>query len=365
MANTYPTSLNDFTNPSGTDKVSNAVGGRKHADFHADINDAVEALEAKVGIDGSAVTTSHDYKLSEVTAVDKAVGKAATQTLTNKTLTLPKVGTAITDTNGNEVIKTPATGSAINEITVTNAAIGNDPQVSATGDDANIGLKVKGKGTGKVKLGAADLAFPNADGAANQVIKTDGSGTLSFVSQSASPSAKTLVPYPNRNMINCASTTNIQAYAELGSDTTMLVGQVSIHYEIIVNKIIFMGARNTGDGTFKFAIFSEDGQARHINESVTLSASAGVNTIHTLSSPVTLSPGVYYVAVVVATSGATIQLIAWLTNVGDGTTFLNAPTGLPVIEGTITVTAQTIPTTINPASITGAINKTLAFRLDN
>lgn len=60
--------------------------------YAADVNNlqtAVVALETKVGVDSSAVTSSHDYKLSEVT--DKAVGKTATQTLTNKTLTSPVV----------------------------------------------------------------------------------------------------------------------------------------------------------------------------------------------------------------------------------------------------------------------------------
>ena len=109
----------------------------------------------------------------------------STQTLTNKTLTRPKIGTSIDDTNGNEVIKTPATASAVNEITVTNAAAGNDVSVTATGDDTDIGIKIKGKGAGKVKLGAAELQFPNTDGADGQVIKTNGSGALSFVDQTA------------------------------------------------------------------------------------------------------------------------------------------------------------------------------------
>lgn len=86
MTTTYPTSLDSFTNPSASDQVGVEVGGRTHSEFHADINDAVEALQAKVGADSSAVTTSHDYKLSEVTGSDKAVGKTATQTLTNKTI---------------------------------------------------------------------------------------------------------------------------------------------------------------------------------------------------------------------------------------------------------------------------------------
>ena len=33
---------------------------------HADANDAIEALQAKVGVDGSAVTTSLDYKVANL-----------------------------------------------------------------------------------------------------------------------------------------------------------------------------------------------------------------------------------------------------------------------------------------------------------
>lgn len=59
---------------------------------------------------------------------------------------------SINDTNGNEVIRTPATSSAVNDITVTNATAGNAPEISATGDDTNIDLKLKGKGSGRVKV---------------------------------------------------------------------------------------------------------------------------------------------------------------------------------------------------------------------
>lgn len=57
----------------------------------------------------------------------------------------------IYDSNGNEELKFTTTASAVNEITVTNAATGNAPEVSATGGDTNIDLKLKGKGTGQVK----------------------------------------------------------------------------------------------------------------------------------------------------------------------------------------------------------------------
>lgn len=63
-----------------------------------------------------------------------------------------KVKTSLQDANGNEVIKMPATASAVNELTITNAATGNAPEISSTGDDTNIDLKIKPKGTGKLKF---------------------------------------------------------------------------------------------------------------------------------------------------------------------------------------------------------------------
>ena len=60
MSTNFPTSLDALTNPSGTDSMSSP----SHAGQHTDANDAIEALQAKVGADSSAVTTSHDYKIS-------------------------------------------------------------------------------------------------------------------------------------------------------------------------------------------------------------------------------------------------------------------------------------------------------------
>jgi len=73
-----------------------------------------------------------------------------TQTLTNKTLTSPKIGTAILDTGGNELINLTATGSAVNEITLANAASGNAPSITASGE-TNVSLNLVPKGTGTLQ----------------------------------------------------------------------------------------------------------------------------------------------------------------------------------------------------------------------
>lgn len=62
MATNFPTSLDSFTNPTASDAMNSVTV--PHATQHANINDAVEALEAKVGVNSSAVTTSLDYRVT-------------------------------------------------------------------------------------------------------------------------------------------------------------------------------------------------------------------------------------------------------------------------------------------------------------
>ena len=144
----------------------------------------------------------------------------------------------IRDENGNEQLFFSTTSSAVNYLNATNAATGNDPKLSALGDDSNIDIAVSPKGTGEVVVGtgAADatitssgahnlildtnsgtnsgvitivdgangnititpngsgnivldgLTFPNADGSADTFLKTNGSGTLSFAEVSGGTS---------------------------------------------------------------------------------------------------------------------------------------------------------------------------------
>jgi hypothetical protein len=84
---------------------------------------------------------------------DTVVGRATTDTLSNKTLTAPKIVNAgfIADANGAEQVIFATTASAVNEITITNGATGNPAKIAASGE-THIGLKLSGKGTGGVIL---------------------------------------------------------------------------------------------------------------------------------------------------------------------------------------------------------------------
>lgn len=65
MSTNYPTSIDSLTNPS-TDSYEDEVS---HAAQHSNANDAIEALQTKVGIDSSADVDSLDYKVANITSL--------------------------------------------------------------------------------------------------------------------------------------------------------------------------------------------------------------------------------------------------------------------------------------------------------
>jgi len=100
MATNFPTSLDNLTNPAGSDPVNNP----SHASQHANLNDAIEKLEEKVGVNNSAVTTSLDYRVKQLEtnptytneeAVDAVALALAAGTHSNITINYNDTGNSI------------------------------------------------------------------------------------------------------------------------------------------------------------------------------------------------------------------------------------------------------------------------------
>jgi len=60
----FPTTLDTLPDP--TSPATTSLGVNDHSGMHTTENEHIEAIEAKVGVDGSAVATSHDYKLAQL-----------------------------------------------------------------------------------------------------------------------------------------------------------------------------------------------------------------------------------------------------------------------------------------------------------
>lgn len=189
---------------------------------------------------------------------------------------------------------------------------------------------------------------------------TGGTGARLFVNPSTMPrSALTLIPLQNG-----IDTSVVNSKAVSG--TTAILGQVVIPFSITVNKV---SIRNTGvsvAGTLDISMYTEDGQTQIF--SVTTASISGTNTITTTAvSAVSIRAGVYYV-LINANSTANITVQTWES---AGSPFSNTEDLMsdiasePVIRGTLTITADTPPTTFDPTAITESTRCTPIVRLDN
>lgn len=200
MSIAFPTTLDSFANPVGTDLLENANNALDHDRQHSDANDAIEALEAKVGINGSAVTSTHDYKLSSIPDGQKALSSGtSTQSITGLTLVNP-IFTLGSDATGDMFYRN--SGGAIARLPIgTSGQIiqtssGGIPEWISNPAAADASTTVKGvveiattsdinAGTGTGGTGAVLAISPDGLLASNYAVKkfggdgTDGALTIS------------------------------------------------------------------------------------------------------------------------------------------------------------------------------------------
>jgi hypothetical protein len=155
---------------SGTSRPASAVANSLWLDT---TTATAPTLKYYDGADDISLATL-DHTANTVNWLDSTVsitGLSTTATGTVLTLTDSSINStqdirlptakAIADDSGNEYIKFVKTASAVNEISITNSATGNSPDLSVTGGDTNIGLSITTKGTGLIKFNDGAY-FPEA-----------------------------------------------------------------------------------------------------------------------------------------------------------------------------------------------------------
>ena len=131
----------------------------------------------------------------------------------------------IIDENANEQIKFSTTASATNEITIANAAASNNPSISATGGDTNVGLTLTPKGIGRVTANGNAKIFGVAEGV---TITTTFQTTLNYNTNTQA------VYYSNVN--NAANfTVNLRGDASNALNASLSTGE-SVTVALIVKQ---------------------------------------------------------------------------------------------------------------------------------
>jgi hypothetical protein len=178
-----------------------------------------------------------------------------------------------------ELVKFAETASAVNEITVTNSATGNAPQISATGDDTNIDLRLATKGTGGVVFNAGAVGTPS-------ITTTSDTNTGIFF-----PAADTI------------------AFTEGGTEAMRIKsdGNVSIKNSSgfgnlsVTNRMQFYNTASDGVGGVNSVIGSIDAQVRNYGDNISTARFSAIEFC--------VDPSTYYYGD-----------IRFFTNSADGTT---------------------------------------------
>lgn len=148
----------------------------------------------------------------------------------------------------------------------------------------------------------------------------------------------------------------------LSLNTTAHLGAMFLPAAITVNKITIAVGSVTVAGTAKIGVYSSDGATKLIDVTTPTLASGGISTS---VSSITLSAGIYYLVIVpVSTTNVTVRgMLHQGVFASEG---LLAPASEPPLEGTMTVTAGTLPTSFNPVSgVTSSDGHLLLARFDN
>lgn len=183
----------------------------------------------------------------------------------------------------------------------------------------------------------------------------DGSGAYS-VPAGTSTTVTTLLPQPNFQTKYSSGAT-----LTLSSNTSASVGQIVIPFTIVVNTVTFFSGTNTTPGLIKIGLYTENGQTQKFNKTSGTISATGLQTL-TLASPTTITPGNYYF--VVMSVGSTNLAINSFETANTSSGIKSIGSGA-IMDGTLTVTADTLPTTFSPsADISAANNNTVTLRFE-
>jgi hypothetical protein len=184
----FPTTLKNF--------ISKLTGGVTEASHINDLQDEVSALETKVGVNNSSVTTSLDYLVKNTASVNPGHKHTLAGALTDVAVTSPTNGQALA--YNTTTSKWENTSVAVNDASTTVKGVtklsvapvtASDPIAVGTNDTRLADTSYANKGIVRLNTDAntsgltvsSGVVSVNTGTGANQIVKLEGSGRLPAV----------------------------------------------------------------------------------------------------------------------------------------------------------------------------------------
>ncbi|MCR4341806.1 MAG: hypothetical protein NUW01_18175 [Gemmatimonadaceae bacterium] len=161
-------------------------------------------------------------------------------------------------------------------------------------------------------------------------------------------------------LLPVSGTTGAASTQQLNSNTTATVGAVILPALMAPTSLTFNVTAVGTAGTLDVALFSHDGQTRHI--SFTTASISGSGLVRTTFTAVRLPAGIYYL-VMNPNSTADVTVSTWTS--ASPVIIAAAASGENELSGTITITASTMPSTFDPdTGVTYAANDVISAKLN-
>ncbi len=213
----------------------------------------------------------------------------------------------IRDENGNEQLIFETTGSAVNHVDITNAATGSGPEIGAVGDDSNINLELRPKGTGEIQIGTgAANATLTSSGAHDLILDTNGgtnSGNITITDAAngnitATPNGTGEVVVggntnPGTLVLNCESNSHgikLQSPAHSsGQSYTLKFPTGNVTADRFLKVASITGSGTTGVGQLSFAEVSGGTSWQAVKTSSFTAAAGEGYFVNTTSNVITMT----------------------------------------------------------------------------
>jgi hypothetical protein len=213
----------------------------------------------------------------------------------------------IRDESGNEQLIFETTGSAVNHVDITNAATGSGPEIGAVGDDSNINLELRPKGTGEIQIGTgAANATLTSSGAHDLILDTNGgtnSGNITITDAAngditATPNGTGAVVVggntnPGTLVLNCESNSHgikLQSPAHSsGQSYTLKFPTGNVTADRFLKVASITGSGTTGVGQLSFAEVSGGTSWQAVKTSSFTAAAGEGYFVNTTSNVITMT----------------------------------------------------------------------------